>query len=250
MAIRIDNFQKAYGKTRVLKGLSVAVATGEVLAIVGESAAGKSTLLRLIACLEGADDGDAWLGDTQYVKSGQPLYAPWQIRSNIVMVFQNFNLFPNMTCRRNISIGLERVKHMPPDAAHTAALNIAAKLHVEDCLDKYPDEVSGGQAQRIALCRALVLDPSVLLLDEITSALDPRTTSNVVRALLEIRGVINPKLSIILVSHLFHFAEAFSDRIAFMRNGVIWETKPAKEFFKQCEREETREFVKSLSEPV
>ncbi len=235
------------GDRHVLRNAQMMLGSGETLAIIGQSGCGKSTLLRCLSVLQKCDDGRAFLDDEQYLSHGEPIFLPWQIRQQIVMVFQDYNLFPNMTCMKNITLALEKTKGVNRSDAERRASQIAAKLGIAEVLDRYPESLSGGQAQRLALARAMVLQPKVLLLDEITSGLDPETIINVVDAIIDLRATDSTgQLAIIIVTHLMHFAEQFADRIAFMHEGSIHEELPARQFFANCQKEETKKFVSAF----
>jgi len=249
--LQAEKLSLTFGSHRVLNGVNVSVERGKTLAILGRSGCGKSSLLRALSTLDPIQDGNAYLDGQQYLNDGALLFEPWEIRQNIAMVFQEFNLFPNLTVLRNITLALEKTKHMPTEEANGLAVQIAKNLHIDDLLKRYPNTISGGQAQRVALARAMVLRPKVLLLDEITSALDPETILNVVAAIRELReSDTNHELSIILVTHLMKFAAEFADRIAFMHEGVFLEELPAKEFSLKCTHPQTKEFVAAHSLPL
>lgn len=239
MALSIRGFSKSYAKdgerVHVLRGVTLNVEHGEVIALLGRSGVGKSTLLRSLAALEPIDEGDAWLDGVQYLAGGKPLLPTWQIARSVGMVFQDFRLFPNMRVIRNITLAAERVRGLSRRDAQALARRVADLLDVGDVLERYPSEISGGQAQRVALARALVVQPKVLALDEVTAALDPITVGTMIEALKTIReveGAVGAKQqsAIILVTHALRFAESFADRIAFMADGVIVQDGPAREF--------------------
>jgi ABC-type polar amino acid transport system ATPase subunit len=248
LRLSAQSLKCANDKLVVLNDLSLSVAPGETMAIIGRSGSGKSTLLRCLSLLQNPQSGNAFLDGSQYLESGQPLLPPWQIRKQIIMVFQNYNLFPNMTAMRNITLALEKVAGIAPTEAEKRARTVATKLGIGEVLDRYPDSLSGGQAQRLALARAMVLEPKVLLLDEITSGLDPETIINVVEAIAELRSAdLSGSLSIVLVTHLMHFAADFADRIGFIHEGKIHEELPAKSFFQDCQLPETKAFVSAFA---
>lgn len=249
--LKIHGIHRAYADVPVLKGVSLDVYPGETIAIIGRSGCGKSTLLKCLSCLEDSDSGDAELEGQKFLVGGKPACMPWEIRSNIIMVFQEYNLFPNMTGLRNITLALEKVRGMTRAEAEKLANETAARLGIEQTLNRYPNELSGGQAQRLALARAMVLQPRVLLLDEITAALDPETILNVVEAIRHVRAADKRgDMAIILVTHLMRFAAEFADRVAFLHEGRIWEDLPAKEFFEKCKLPETRKFISTSLIPV
>jgi ABC-type polar amino acid transport system ATPase subunit len=246
--LSVEGLKCANGKLLVLNDFALKVAAGETFAIVGRSGGGKSTFLRCLSLLQQPEAGNAFLDGSQYLEQGQSLLPPWQIRKQIVMVFQNYNLFPNMTAMRNITLALEKVIGIDRNQAEERASAVATKLGIAEVLDRYPDSLSGGQAQRLALARAMVLEPKVLLLDEITSGLDPETIINVVEAITELRNAdLSGSLSIVLVTHLMHFAADFADRIGFIHNGKIHEELPAKSFFQDCKLPETKAFVSAFA---
>jgi ABC-type polar amino acid transport system ATPase subunit len=236
------------GDRLVLRDAEVVLRPAETLAIIGHSGCGKSTLLKCLSVLQKCDDGRAFLDDEQYMSHGEPTIVPWQIRQQVTMVFQDYNLFPNMTCMRNITLALEKSKGVNRTDAEKRATVIAEKLGIAEALARYPGSLSGGQAQRLALARAMVLQPKVLLLDEITSGLDPESIISVVSAIKDLRATdASGELAIILVTHLMHFAAEFADLIAFMHEGTIHEMLPAKEFFAHCQKEETQKFVSATN---
>jgi polar amino acid transport system ATP-binding protein len=250
MAARLEahGLRVAHNKQVILNGIDLKLGRGETLAIIGRSGCGKSTLLRCLSALQKPDDGTAFLDGQEYMAHGALLFEPWQIRQEVVMVFQDYNLFPNMTCMRNITLALEKTKRMPRSQAEILATQMAEKLGIGQTLGRYPESLSGGQAQRLALARAMVLQPKVLLLDEITSGLDPETIVNVVRAICELRSAdTTGELAIILVTHLMHFAADFADRIAFLHEGSVHEELPAREFFSHCQEAETKKFVSAFA---
>lgn len=249
--LKVSDVERRYADNHVLRGVKLQVGTGEVLAIIGRSGCGKSTLLRCISTLSTADQGNAWLNGEQYMADGRPLYAPAEIRSKIVMVFQEFNLFPNLNGLQNITLALRKTKGMSTQQARELAVKTAASLGIDTTLERYPEALSGGQAQRLALARALVLQPRVLLLDEITSALDPETILNVIAAIRDIHlADTRGEMAIVIVTHLMPFARDFADRIGFLHDGVIWEEGNAETFFTECKRTETREFVSKFWSPA
>ncbi len=245
--LHAKNMSCTLGNKPVLKDAQMMLKAGETLAIIGHSGCGKSTLLRSLSLLQKCDDGRAFLDDEQYLAHGESIFVTWQIRQQIVMVFQDYNLFPNMTCLKNITLALEKTKGVRRKDAEERAFEMANKLGIDEVLHRYPESLSGGQAQRLALARAMVLQPKVLLLDEITSGLDPETIINVVDAIGELRATDSTgQLAIVIVTHLMHFAEQFADRIAFMHEGSIHEELPARDFFSNCQTEESKKFVSAF----
>jgi polar amino acid transport system ATP-binding protein len=247
LRLSVKDLTCSNGDTQVLDHLDLSVTPGETLAIIGRSGGGKTTLLRCLSLLQQPSDGSTSLDGVQYMENGHATMPLWQIRQEIVMVFQDYNLFPNMTAMRNITFALEKVQGVSRIEAIQRARQMADKLGITEVLERYPGSLSGGQAQRLALARAMVLQPKVLLLDEITSGLDPETIINVVDAVTASRKAdTTGKLAIVLVTHLMHFASDFADRIAFIHNGKILEELPAKTFFESCQQPETRSFVSAF----
>jgi ABC-type polar amino acid transport system ATPase subunit len=247
----IDELSCSNGPFRVLNDFQMKVKTGETVAIIGRSGSGKSTLLRCLSLLQQPENGNVSLDGKAYLQHGKPLLPLWQVRQEIVMVFQDYNLFPNMTAMNNITLALEKVRNIPRKEAQEKAQNVASKLGIGHVLDRYPNSLSGGQAQRLALARAMVLEPKVLLLDEITSGLDPETIVNVTEAITELRDSdVSGNLAIVLVTHLMQFASDFADRICFLDGGKIVEDLPAESFFQECKVEATRNFVAAFLRPL
>jgi ABC-type polar amino acid transport system ATPase subunit len=235
---------KVFDGKSVVQSVSFDLKPGRTLAIMGRSGCGKSTLLRCLAFLVEPEAGDCTLDGQTYIRNGRAVYVPHEIRLHIQVVFQGYNLFPNMTALGNITLALERVRAYPHARAVAEAFKIAEKLGIASLLDRYPEKLSGGEAQRVALARALVLRPSVLLLDEVTSALDPVTSANVMSAIRDLRSAAGDAgLAIVLVTHLLHFACGFADEVAFMDSGRLVELLPAKEFSVCCKHPEARAFV-------
>lgn len=231
--LSVAGLVKSYNGMPILSGVDLEIRKGETVAVIGRSGAGKSTLLKCLTLLDIPDGGSLILDGQAYFNSMGVRYDPWEVRRNIGLVFQDFKLFPNMTARQNIVFALRKTKEIALVDANDRAEEVASELGILDALDKYPAELSGGEAQRCALARAMVLEPKVLLLDEITSALDPATIVDVTTALRRLRKADSSgEMVVILVTHLMHFAETFADRIAFLGNGVILEDLPAAEFFR------------------
>jgi len=242
--IRSVSLRKSYGETAVLSGLNLEVGPGKTLAIIGRSGSGKSTLLRCLATLEPFAHGCLELDGQKYYQDGTAIYEPWEIRRSVVMVLQEASLFPNFTVQGNIALPLVKVRGLSRRDADARAAELATELGIENVLSRYPLGLSGGQAQRCALARAMVLRPKVLLLDEITAGLDPETTVDVAAAIRRLRTLEGTEdLTIVLVTHLMRFAEHFADRIAFLHDGAILEELPAPDFFASCKHPETRRFV-------
>ncbi len=245
--LNVSGLSKSFHTTKILDSLDLVAAPSETLAIIGRSGSGKSTLLRCLTLLEQPDEGDIYLDNQLYVSGHQMFYQPWEVRRNIALVFQEFNLFPNMTVLENIAFGLRKTKGFNKKQALERADYAAKTLGIENVIARYPYSLSGGQAQRCALARAMVLEPKVFLLDEITSALDPETVLNVVEAIRGLRAADSSgNMVIIVVTHLMHFAENFADRICFLHNGMIHEELPAREFFHNCAKPETRKFISAF----
>ncbi len=235
-----------YPNQPVLADLSLDLAAGETVAILGRSGSGKTTLLKAINLLILPERGSLALGGQIYFDGGEPVFQPREVRSLIGMVFQGLNLFPNLTARRNITLALRRVKKLSSDVANREAEDMAMQLGVKHLLDRYPEALSGGEAQRIALARAMVLHPEILLLDEVTSALDPETANAVFRALVSLR-TMSPRLGIIIVTHAMNFAIRFADRIGFLHEGKLIDLNKASEFLRVAKHPATKIYIKEIS---
>ena len=248
--LAVQNLHARYGRhsPEILRGFSFELKKGETLAFIGRSACGKSTLLKAICYLAPSQKGVVRLEQQDMIVDGEPQFEEWEIRRHLVLVTQEQTLFPHYTVERNMEIGLELVAGKSNDEARELARAVAIELGLvnEDMLDdlvkKYPEELSGGQKQRIQLARAILMKPDVLLLDEVTSNIDPETTERVVQTLWRIKET-KPEQSIIIVRHLFDFVERFADRVAFIHDGVMHEEVIADGFMIAMSKEESVKFV-------
>ena len=222
--IEVDHIGKSFGSVEVLSDVSATFADGEVVAVVGPSGAGKSTLIRCINALERLDRGDIRV-DGQSVRNHAALKA---IRSSCAMVFQQFNLYPHMTALANITLAPIVVLKKPRAAAEARARELLEMVGLRDRAGAYPAQLSGGQQQRIGICRALAMEPRHLLLDEVTSALDPEMTAEV---LTVIERLAKAGTTMVLVTHEMEFARRVADRAIFMEAGRLVADQPIRAFF-------------------
>jgi polar amino acid transport system ATP-binding protein len=226
--LRADSVHKHYGDLEVLRGVTFEVGRGEVKVIIGPSGSGKSTLLRCLALLEEPDAGEVSL------EGRRPG------RGEVGMVFQRFNLFQNMTALGNVMVGLTEVRGLSKREARDQALELLARVGLQDKADQYPDELSGGQQQRVAIARALVMKPKAMLFDEPTSALDVE----LVREVLDVmEGLAQEGMTMVVVSHELRFAHHAASSILMMDEGVVIEEAPPERFFSAPEHERTKRFL-------
>ena len=238
--VRIENVVKEFGPLRVLDGVGFDVARGQTVAIVGRSGSGKSTLLRCIAGLETVQGGRIEVCGHPVGRPGSAARA--QLRRDVGMVFQSYNLFPHLTVERNITLALTLVKKESKEAARKRAAEVLGLVGLTDKLRSYPEQLSGGQQQRVAIARSLALQPQVMLFDEVTSALDPELTSEVLAVMEDLarRG-----MTMISVTHEMGFARRVADLVVFMHQGKVWETGPTAELFANPRTAEFKQFVGS-----
>lgn len=242
--LRMEGVSKHYGDTVALSSVSLSLMKGQTLAIIGRSGSGKTTVQKCISCLELPTFGSISLNGTVYVENGELATDEAFIRRKIVSVLQGGHLFPSMTGLRNLVFTITKARQVPHAMALKLSTAMAGALGVKEVLDRFPDEMSGGQAQRLALARALLLAPEVLLLDEVTSSLDPATTTEVIQALRNVRRFSAPTgMGIVFSTHLLRFAFEFADNVAFLDNGQLVECHPAREFASLCQSESARAFV-------
>jgi ABC-type polar amino acid transport system ATPase subunit len=241
--LSLENIHKNFGDTQVLSGISLDVAHGEVVALIGASGSGKSTLLRCINLLEQIDDGQMWLSGDDI---SDPRVNPDLIRARIGVVFQQFNLFPHLTVEKNITLALVHVVGMPQAAAVARASELLERVGLAEKASWYPDRLSGGQQQRVALARAIASQPEVLLLDEITSALDPELVGEVLEL---VRSLKEDGTTIMMATHEMAFARDVADRVLFLDKGVIAESGPAQEVFERPRDERTKAFLQRFLGP-
>ncbi|AYM14294.1 putative transporter subunit: ATP-binding component of ABC superfamily transporter [Agrobacterium fabacearum S56] len=234
-----NNIRKSFGPLEVLKGVSLTVSGGEVVALIGRSGSGKSTFLRCLNGLETINSGEIQIaGHGMSRKPG----ALRELRRDVGIVFQSYNLFPHLTAGENIMLAPIQVKGEAKAAAREQAKRCLALVGLEDRFDAYPDMLSGGQQQRIAIARSLAMHPKVLLFDEVTSALDPELTGEVL-AVIESLG--RQGMTMLLVTHEMGFARRVANRTIFMKDGVIHEEGPSSEFFSSPKTPELQAFLRS-----
>jgi polar amino acid transport system ATP-binding protein len=236
-AVRIEGLHKSFGDLAVLRGIDLVVDDHEVVGLIGASGSGKSTLLRCIDLLERVDAGRIWV---EGVEITAPRVDENVVRSRIGIVFQAFNLFPHMTVIRNITLAQERVLGRSNAEAQVKAIELLERFGLADKARDYPDRLSGGQQQRVAIARALAMDPDVMLLDEVTSALDPVLVAEVLDAIRELAGA---GMTMVIATHEMGFARDVTDRVAFLDEGRILEQGPPEQMFSTPREEATRRFL-------
>jgi polar amino acid transport system ATP-binding protein len=236
-AIRLEGVHKSFDGLEVLKGIDLALDEHEVVCLIGASGSGKSTLLRCINLLERVDAGRIWVFEEDITAQGVDQNA---VRRRVGIVFQAFNLFPHMTVLRNVSLAPMKVLRHPREAAEANARELLARFGLADKAGDYPDRLSGGQQQRVAIVRALAMDPDVMLLDEITSALDPELVAEVLDVIRELAG---QRMTMVIATHEMHFARDVSNRVCFLDGGRILEEGPPDRMFSDPANERTKRFL-------
>ena len=239
--LTVKDLYKSYGSIQVLRGAGFSLEAGQVLAIIGSSGSGKTTLLRCLNFLETPDAGDILIDDCSLL-AGAPL-SEAQIRENRLnfgLVFQNFNLFPQYTVLKNVTLAPDLLQPGKKEANRQKALALLEQVGLSHKLESYPCELSGGQQQRVAIARALALQPKVLCFDEPTSALDPELTAEVLRV---IRGLKSEKITMIVVTHEMEFAKSVAAVVIYMADGVIEEMGTPEQVFENPKSEKTKAFL-------
>lgn len=238
--VEMKSVVKRFGQNTVLQDVDLTIEKGEIVAIIGRSGSGKSTLLRCINGLEPVQGGEVWVDGVAVHDPSADLRA---LRARVGIVFQSYNLFPHLTVERNVMLGPTIVKGMTSAQAATLALEALRKVGLEEKKNAYADELSGGQQQRVAIARSLAMSPSIMLFDEITSALDPELVGEV---LLVLEAMARDGMTMLLVTHEMGFARRVAHRVVFMNQGKVWEQGPAKEFFASPKTEELKSFLNSV----
>ncbi|MCX8089099.1 MAG: amino acid ABC transporter ATP-binding protein [Meiothermus ruber] len=240
--LEIRNVHKRFGANEVLRGINLTVEEHQVVCLIGPSGCGKSTLLRCINGLEEIQAGEIRLHGDRITGPGVDLNA---LRRDVGIVFQSFNLFPHMTVLQNITLAPTQVLRMPEPEAQAKALALLKRIGLEHKAQAYPDQLSGGQQQRVAIVRALAMEPMLLLLDEITSALDPELVSEVLNLL---RELAREGMTMILATHEMGFAREVASKVCFMYGGVVHEEGPPEQIFSNPQHERTQQFLSSIIE--
>ena len=249
MVFEMKNIEKSFGELSVLRDISVAVDSGEVVSIIGPSGSGKSTLLRCATFLERIDSGSISYRDVAAARpdeNGNTVYgSPAELREakrRFGLVFQQFNLFPHYSVLKNVMDAPVSVRRQTKEAARAQALELLEKMGLADKAKAYPGQLSGGQQQRVAIARALAMQPEILFFDEPTSALDPELTGEVLKV---IRQLAEEKMTMVIVTHEMPFARAVSNRVVFMDGGVIVEQGDPEQVFGAPAQERTRQFLRN-----
>ncbi|WP_439156330.1 amino acid ABC transporter ATP-binding protein [Yoonia sp.] len=242
--VEICHAQKSYGSLEVLKDISLTVERGQIVAIIGPSGSGKSTLLRAINDLDPLTGGEVFLDGVQVNKTlPHRQYEKHinEMRQQIGMVFQHFNLFPHMTARENVTMAPKLLKGLSKEEADALAEEQLEKVGMLDRIDYYPSRLSGGQKQRVAIARALAMKPKLMLFDEATSALDPELVDEVNMVM---KKLAEEHMTMIIVTHEMDFAASVCDRVLFMDQGVVVEEGPPEVVFKNPTKDRTKEFLR------
>lgn len=238
--IEVNNLYKNFGDLEVLKGIDETIEQGEVVVVIGPSGSGKSTFLRCINLLEDITAGEIYLAGQQV---NDPATDINQIRQNMGMVFQHFNLFPHKSVLENITLAPIKIKEIAEKEAEKIAYDLLNKVGLADKAETYPKQLSGGQKQRIAIARALAMQPQVMLFDEPTSSLDPEMVGDVLKVM---RDLANEGMTMMVVTHEMGFAREVGDRLLFMDEGKIVETGQPEKVFSKPKEERTKEFLSKI----
>ena len=238
--IRIRGLNKWFGDLHVLRGIDLDVKKGEKIVICGPSGSGKSTLIRCVNGLEMAQSGDLNVASVDLVKEPKSIRT---VRTQVGMVFQQFNLFPHLTVLRNLTLAPMRTLNLSQSEAKERAMHYLERVKIPEQAEKYPRQLSGGQQQRVAIARSLCMQPSVMLFDEPTSALDPEMIAEVLDTMIELA---EGGMTMVCVTHEMGFARKVADQIVFMDEGVIVEQAPPETFFSAPKSERTRLFLNQI----
>ena len=238
--LKTKNLHKSFGKLEVLKGITTEIQQGEVVAVLGASGSGKSTFLRCLNLLEEPTQGEVIFKNQNLTTKDDKNFNINKIREHIGMVFQHFNLFPNMTVLENITLAPMNVKGISKEAAEAKGLELLKKVGLLDKKDVYPSTLSGGQKQRVAIARALAMEPDVMLFDEPTSALDPEMVKEV---LLVIKDLAKSGMTTVIVTHEMGFAKEVATRVMFIDEGIILEEGTPDQVFNHPKEARTKEFL-------
>ncbi len=236
-ALRIEQLKKSYGEVPVLKGIDLTVENGDVVAVIGRSGSGKSTMLRCINGLEQFESGSIEVAGHKVSHASAALRA---LRKEVGMVFQSYNLFPHLTVAENITLAPRVVKNVPAAERQQLVEDVLGRVGLSEKAEAYPDELSGGQQQRVAIARSLAMKPKVMLFDEVTSALDPELTGEVLKTIAELAKA---GMTMVLVTHEMGFARRVANRTVFMNEGRIWEEGPSEDLFTHPRTPELQSFI-------
>ena len=239
--IRVEDLHKSFGSLQVLKGVTEHVNHGEVVSVIGPSGGGKSTFLRCLNLLETPTSGKIYFEGTDITDKNVDINLH---RQKMGMVFQHFNLFPNMTIKKNITLAPTQLGLMSKEDADKKALELLERVGLLDKADSYPDMLSGGQKQRVAIVRALCMHPEILLFDEVTAALDPEMVREVLDVILDLAA---QGRTMIIVTHEMQFARAVADRIIFLEGGKIQEDETPDEFFEHPKTDRAKKFLNTFT---
>ena len=238
--IKLENVNKAYKNYRVLKNINIEINSGEIVAVIGPSGCGKSTFLKCINGLEPVSDGKIFVDNIEVT---DPKVDLNKVRAELGIVFQQFNLFPHMTVKENIMLAPVKVKKLSQNDATILAMQLLEKVGLLHKIDKYPEELSGGEAQRVAIARSLAMLPKIMLFDEPTSALDPKMKNEVLDVM---KALAYEGMTMVVVTHEMSFAREVAHRIIFLSHGNIVEQGPPEKIFQKPESNLTREFLRSV----
>jgi len=241
-ALVLRGVHKSFGTNEVLRGMDLSLEEHEVVCLIGASGSGKSTLLRCVNLLEPIDAGRIMLHDEEITRRGVDLNA---VRRRIGIVFQAFNLFPHMTVLRNVTLAPRNALKLSREEAEARALRLLERFGLADKRDDYPDRLSGGQQQRVAIVRALAMQPQLMLLDEVTSALDPELIAEVLEV---IRELAEGGMTMLIATHEMSFARDIANRVCFLHEGRILEEGPPQELFSSPKEPRTRQFLERIIE--